>query len=184
MANALQSLMSGMTLDPSSPTPPPRKQSSASANPTNASTYGNRLPPLLHKYMNPGLVRPPNTGLTSSQHLNTESQRAPLLRLAGLNVPSPARTSKGFTTSSPKGKVSISQHTAKGIHGPAHSTTSRVMASSTTVLSNPAGGSQHVVGKKIDIGQYDGGFEVDDGKEVISGESAKILAMDSSSNST
>jgi aurora kinase len=125
----------------------------------------------MKKYMNPGLARPPNTGLISSTQVNPASQRGPLLKLAGLNVPSPSRQS----TISPKGKVSLAQHTAKGLHGPAHSTGGRVMASTAVVSSST---SQHGLTKKIDIGSYDGGLEVDDGREVVTGESAKILAMD------
>jgi len=181
MANSLQSMMSGLALgDPSSPTPAPRKQST---NPSNPPTQGNRLPAVMRKYMNPNLARPPNTGLTSSQHVNQDTHRSALLTLAGLNVPSPGRPSKGYSVASPKGKVSLTQHTAKGLHGPAHSTTTRVL-SSTTHGVVASGNSQHVLGKKVDIGVYDGGFEVDDGREVVTGESARILALDSSAGSS
>ena len=137
-----------------------------------AKSQSNRLPPVMKKYMNPGLVRPPNTGLatlasSSSNNVNTayqECQRAPLLKLAGLKQPM-----------SPKALVT-KQYTAHGIHGPAHATSSRAAASSTV---DPA--KHNPVVKKIDFGHYDGGLEADaDAAETVKGDAARLLEMDSS----
>ena len=193
MAQPITSLMSGLALDKSdSPTPAPRPVSRSSTNPTtgmaNAGAPGNRLPPALKKYMNPNLVRPPNSGVThggnhtsSTTTAYAESQRAPLLRLAGLNVPSPARNKHSSPTGKPS-KVSITQHTAHGLHGPAHSTTARAKSSSINPHQpNHAGVSQ--IPRKGEIGKYDGGLEADaEGKEVT-GDAGKILDMDSGSSS-
>ncbi|KAK1925790.1 serine/threonine-protein kinase 12 (aurora-B) [Papiliotrema laurentii] len=188
----LSNMMSGLSLgggsaDPSSPSPASR----AAAQPTASS--GNRLPVTMKKYMNPGLVRPPNTGLashhaqqsSSSSHATYgESARAPLLKLAGVNVDSPPRTHK---YSSPKGKGKTSlQHTAHGLHGPAHSTTGRALSSAI----NPNNPHQTLKTKEqrdkdaasAGIGKYDGGLEVDEaGREAVTGEAAKILELDSGS---
>jgi aurora kinase len=76
-----------------------------------------------------------------------------------------------------KGKLSINQHTAHGIHGPAHSTTSRALSGK--IDPNQAS-HQAVAAQKSGIGRYDGGLEADaEGKGVVRGESARILEMQS-----
>ncbi len=184
MAQSMASLMAGLALNA-----PPSSPSSKHPNNHHSSSDGNRLPPVLKKYMNPGLVRPPNTGL--SNHVPSgygESQRGPLLKLAGVNVPasSPARRSilKSGQNTSPPGKPhhkpSLSQHTAHGLHGPAHSTASRAMSSSI----HPHHATHPTTSgvRKVEIGKYDGGLEVDEaGREAVTGDAAKILEMDSSS---
>ena len=138
--------------------------------------------------MNPGLVRPPNTGLVGHVPSNYgEAQRGPLLKLAGLNVPtnSPARHSilKSSRTGSPPGKPhhkpSLSQHTAHGLHGPAHSTAGRALSSSI----NPHHATHPTASgiRKVEIGKYDGGLEADEaGRDAVTGDAAKVLEMDSS----
>ena len=182
MAQSMTSFMAGLTL--ATPTSPSSKQPTSSQYPP---TNGNRLPPVLKKYMNPGLIRPPNTGLANhNQSAYNESQRGPLLKLAGIYVPlsSPGRksSSKPGHTTSPPGKShhkpSLSQHTAHGLHGPAHSTASRAMSSSI----NPAHTTHPTATgiRKVEIGKYDGGLEADDaGRDVVTGDAAKILEMDS-----
>lgn len=138
---------------------------------------GNRLPPVMKKYMNAGLVRPPNTGLASlasasSNNANTayqEAQRGPLMKLAG--VP---RQSK--SPASPRA-LATKQYTAHGIHGPAHATSSRAAASSIAGPTNH----QPIAAKKFEFGQYDGGLEADaEVAETVGGEAARLLEMDSS----
>ncbi|WWC62733.1 uncharacterized protein I303_105330 [Kwoniella dejecticola CBS 10117] len=180
MSQPLSSMMSGLSLHgagPASPSPVGR-----STNPNGSSQ--NRLPPVLKKYMNPGLVRPPNTGLGSTSTANGygESQRGPLMKLAGINVPIQLKS----TTASPSGK--LKQHTAHGLHGPVHSTSSRALSSSLNpnASKHPVAGSHHTSqsqSKALDLGRYDGGLEADvEGKEVVTGESAKILELDSGSS--
>jgi aurora kinase len=192
MAQPLTNMMSGLSLGGPGQASPSAKQHHSSS--TNNAPNGNRLPPVLKKYMNPGLVRPPNTGLASaasqshSQQAYGESARGPLLKLAGVNVPmsthhqgsggsSGASKSSHHLSGSPGGKGhkhSLSQHTAHGLHGPAHSTSSRALASSlnphhathqTAAATASATASAGV--RKVDLGRYDG-------------ESAKLLELDSS----
>ena len=112
----LSTMLSGMHLSDATPTPAPRSNgvflptktstSTMAANPfssTSAGTAGagNRLPPVLQRYMNPDLIRPPNTGLSgasssgsstaygSGTTMNAADVRGPLLKLAGLNIPHP-----------------------------------------------------------------------------------------------
>lgn len=196
MAQPLANMMSGLSLVQSPGAKDRIQPSSTASNPTGG---GNRLPPVMKKYMNPNLVRPANTGLaahsTATTNSYNDSQRGPLLKLAGVNVPEQSRHSSipkavnnnnnnNNNVGSPAKshappKHSISQHTAHGIHGPAHSTTSRALSSSI----NPHHSTHPTVAsavRKVDIGKYDGGFEADEaGKEVVTGEAAKILEMDS-----
>lgn len=142
----------------------------------------------MKKYMNPDLVRPPNTGLANHHSSASSSSanpgaRGPLLKLAGLNVESPPRNGK-FSSPKGKGKSSIGVHTAHGIHGPAHSTTNRAMASAINahpVHPTAVGGAVKKVEKPdAGIGKYDGGLELDEANsQAVTGESAKLLEMDS-----
>lgn len=98
------------------------------------------------------------------------------MKLAGIN------TADGVLSkpSSPagKGKVSLSQHTAHGLHGPAHATASRALSGKI----EPTRSTTHAntSDPKSGIGRYDGGFETDaEGKEVVTGDAAKILEMQS-----
>ena len=191
----LSNMITGMSLGDGSSytTPTPRTAQS-----TNNGSGGNRLPIALKKYQNPAIVRPPNQGLAAHQATTsgskdgaehgeaTQSNRAPLLRLAGLNVPSPARPKH----SSPKGKPSLSQHTAHGLHGPAHSTTSRTMSSVIGTTSTHAPARPSVIKKpqaqvpEGGIGRYDGGLEADEAnREAVTGDAAKVLEMDSAQSS-
>ncbi|WWC88511.1 uncharacterized protein L201_003422 [Kwoniella dendrophila CBS 6074] len=183
----LYSMMGGLSLGDGAP-PSPSPMNRQTNNGHSSSSSQNRLPPVLKKYMNPGLVRPPNTGLptSSSSSTNThnngygESQRGPLLKLAGINVPMQSKS----TTNSPSGK--LKQHTAHGLHGPAHSTSSRTLSSSinpnvpkhsSTIQQNSSSTT-----KGFELGKYDGGLEADvEGKDGVSGEAAKLLALDSGS---
>jgi aurora kinase len=80
---------------------------------------------------------------------------------------------------SPKGKTSLSQHSAHGLHGPAHSTTSRTLSSSINPATTYVQANQV---RKVEIGRYDGGLEADieSRGEIHNGEAAKILELDSS----
>lgn len=121
----------------------------------------------MKKYMNPGLVRPPNSGLAS----HAEEQRRALLSMAGVNVPKQPQSSSHKTSPS-KSKHSL-QHTAHGIHGPAHATSARTQASSIVPAPKHAPNA-------MDLGKYDGGLEADEaGKEAVTGEAGKLLEMDS-----
>ena len=94
----------------------------------------------------------------------------PLLKLAGVNVPSPARQTSG----------KYKQHTAHGIHGPAHSTNKRLSSSShhQGQTAAAAGGM-----KKVELGRYDGGLEADEKEDVgVAGEASRVLEMDSAAS--
>ena len=101
------------------------------------------------------------------------------MKLAGMN------TADGVSSkpASPagKGKVSLSQHTAHGLHGPAHATTSRALSGKIEpIRSTHANANAAANDPKSGIGRYDGGFEADlEGKEVVTGDAAKILEMQS-----
>lgn len=154
---------------------------------SNAAAGNNRLPPLMKKYMNPGLVRPPNSGLASH---HAEAQRAALLNLATANPTAPPAHSSAVGKSSggsppPKPKASL-QHTAHGLHGPAHATAARTQASAiSSNAGHPSASSAAAAAvRKVDIGKYDGGFETDAADhEAPTGEAAKLLEMDSGSAS-
>ena len=170
----ISSMMSGLSLGPGSPNSKPHFGPSTSANP------GNRLPPLMKKYMNPQLVRPANTGLSLHQSTYGGSSREPLLKLAGVNV-APSIGQQHASTSKGQGHhgspaTHLVQHTAHGLHGPAHSTASRVMSASTQSHLVPSGSI-----RQAGIGRYDGGLEADEAsREAVTGEAAKILELDSS----
>ncbi|KAL7410429.1 kinase-like domain-containing protein [Mrakia frigida] len=74
------------------------------------------------------------------------------------------------------------QHTAQGIHGPAHATHLRVVASSLGASTSTAqarglqsggGGGAGAGGGKMDIGKYDGGFEADERERGGAGGEAR-----------
>lgn len=214
----ISSMMQGLSLgdrhhDPSSPTPQSRSGPSH-FNPHNAQSQQqgssqNRVPSVLKRYMNPGLTRPPNTGLAALSSAQAESIRGPLFKIAGVNnppsssttttstsaAPSQSRTNgQQFVTnnhkdnhaSSPRTKLSLTKHTAHGLHGPAHSTTSRALSSALNphATGHPSASaatttSSSAAGSKGGIGKYDGGLEADDvGKEVVNSEAAKVLELD------
>jgi aurora kinase len=177
MAKPLPDLMSGLSLAPSSPSG--KGQSAGSSSSSNTAPTTNRLPTIMKKYMNPGLVRPPNAALAAHASAHGESQRGPLLKLAGVNVH--PNSTKANGSPSKQHKPSLSQHTAHGLHGPAHSTTSRAQSSSLhPQTSHPTA---TAVARKVEIGKYDGGLEIDEaGKEAVTGEAGKILEMDSSAS--
>lgn len=163
MSQNVAAMMAGLSIDKQPP--PPRS--------------GDRLQPVLKKYMNPDYIRPANTGLAAGSSSGTQrsqdTQRAAFFKLAGVN------TAAGVVgkPQSPagKGKVSINQHTAHGIHGPAHSTSSRALSGKIDPFHTSH---QTVAAQKSGIGKYDGGLEADvEGKEVVTGESARILEMQS-----
>ncbi|KAL1408184.1 spindle assembly checkpoint kinase [Vanrija albida] len=177
MSQQLPNLMSGLSLNGGSSLAPPPRNPARPAPGSGADASPSRLPPLMKKYMNPGLVRPPNAGLASH---HAEAQRQALLSLAGVNV---SKEPKG-SSSTPKGAKSPERkpHTAHGIHGPAHASAARAGASSITQPSSHAAVSAAAGAGQRGIGKYDGGLEVDEAsKEVVTGESAKILDMDSGS---
>ncbi|WVQ83026.1 hypothetical protein IAT38_005164 [Cryptococcus sp. DSM 104549] len=168
----VDNLMAGLSLNgPQSPGGPKKQTTKPSASSSSSSSASqNRLPPVLKKYMNPGLVRPPNSGLaTSSSSSHTDASRGPLLTLAGVNVSS-HYSKPGGGSPMGKSKASLGQHTAHGIHGPAHSTTSRVMASGASsvakhpVASQASGSSAASSARGIELGKYDGGLEEDEAK--------------------
>ncbi|ORX37290.1 kinase-like domain-containing protein [Kockovaella imperatae] len=203
----LSAMLSGLYLGPSdSPTPDPGSRSiflasksaattTLSATTSSASTAvnpgtGNRLPPVMKKYMNPNLVRPPNTAV--SQHsssfsanpasitsgINKEAIRGPLLKLAGVNVPSPSRVPSG-------GKMPPKTHTAHGIHGPAHSTSKRLSSVGGATGQHTSSAGTTGGAKKIELGKYDGGLEADEGEDVgIPADAGRMLELDSSSSGT
>ncbi|WVR06452.1 hypothetical protein IAU60_003483 [Kwoniella sp. DSM 27419] len=171
----LHSMMSGLSLGPGapgSPSPAPRGQANQ---PSSSGSQQNRLPQALKKYMNPGLVRPANTGLANHTQY-AQSQRDPLMKIAGYNVPYQG-TKSAANSPSGKPKPSLSQHTAHGIHGPAHSTSSRTMSVNPNTVKHASTTS---ASRAMELGKYDGGLEADaEGKEVVTGESARILEMES-----
>ncbi|BEJ17090.1 hypothetical protein CspHIS471_0604910 [Cutaneotrichosporon sp. HIS471] len=143
----LPHLMENLSLNPRAAPSSPRSQPSAS----------NRLPPLMKKYMNPQLVRPPNAGL--------ESHSRTALQALADNA-----TASSIPKKSPRKPT---QHTAHGIHGPAHATSARSQASAINPGSRDGG-------RKMDLGTYDGGFERDVADvETVTGEAAKLLEMQS-----
>jgi len=165
MSQSVSAMMAGLSIDKTAP-PPPRPQA------------GQRLPPVLKKFMNPDYVRPANSGLAASSsgtQLSTENQRAAFFKLAGVNT---AGGPLGKPQSpAGKGKLSINQHTAHGIHGPAHATSARAQSGK---LDPFQATHQTVAAQKSGIGKYDGGLEADmEGKEVVAGDSARILEMQS-----
>lgn len=189
MSQSVTNMMGGMSLGPPSPKPKTRPSATnAGSQQVDPSSSTNRLPPLMKKYMNPAMVRAPNTGLQNLPSASSSSSsaagiasisayqegiRGPLLKLAGVNVPvNPAHHPTSFRSPA-KSKQSLTQHTAHGLHGPAHSTTARVHASSVAPLQ----------AKRPDVGKYDGGLETDDARDVH-GESAKVLDMDSSASAS
>lgn len=173
MAQQLPSMMESLSLKSGTSTAIPSSPSRSTP-----SSNSNRLPPLMKKYMNPGLIRPPNAGLVSHHE---QAQRAALLDLAGANTSVPkshasALAKSGGAASSPRKPT---QHTAHGIHGPAHATASRTQASSIRPAATHATATASS-SSKVDFGQYDGGFEADvEGKEAVTGEAAKILELQS-----
>ncbi|ADV22068.1 AUR protein kinase [Cryptococcus gattii Ru294] len=187
-------LMAGLSLyGPQSPKGPKAQQAGKTQGSSHSSQSQNRLPPVLKKYMNPGLVRPPNSGLANNNHPSSSysdpSSRGPLLTLAGVNVSYPK---SGTVSPVSKSKGAIGYHSAHGIHGAAHATSSRAMASSI----NPgapkhaiASSSAHVMnsasenGKSLELGRYDGGLEEDEANHGdVSGPTAKMLELSSVSD--
>lgn len=161
--------MSGLSLDT-------KQQAASSSRP-----QGDRLAPVLKKYMNKDIVRPPNTGLSASaagNAISQEQRRIALMKLAGHNTANgvPGKSAGGGSPAG-KGKISINQHTAHGLHGPAHATSSRALSGKIEPY-HPTHPS--AVAAKNGIGKYDGGLEADaEGKEIVTGESAKLLEMQS-----
>lgn len=184
-------LMAGLSLyGPQSPKGPKAQQAGKTQGSSHSSQSQNRLPPVLKKYMNPGLVRPPNSGLANNNHPSSSysdpSSRGPLLTLAGVNVSYPK---SGTVSPVSKSKGAIGYHSAHGIHGTAHATSSRAMASSTNTDAPKhamATSSAHVMnsasenGKSLELGRYDGGLEEDEANHGdVSGPTAKMLELSS-----
>lgn len=184
-------LMAGLSLyGPQSPKGPKVQQAGKIQGSSHSSQSQNRLPSVLKKYMNPGLVRPPNSALANNNHPSSSysdpSSRGPLLTLAGVNVSYPK---SGTVSPASKSKGAIGYHSAHGIHGAAHATSPRAMASSV----NPgapkhaiATSSAHVMnsasenGKSLELGRYDGGLEEDEANHGdVSGPTAKMLELSS-----
>lgn len=185
----LPQMMDSLSLSSSSQLQPPLSPNSAKAN---------RLPPLMKKYMNPGLVRPPNTGL--AQH-----QSAALLSMASASV---AATPSGIPKPSPKkaGSASVTSSPARPRQFTANTGSIKVvkpLRPSHTVASNYAkdgrverererDGKEHKGDKEKErekerdaIGTYDGGLERDAAqKGEVTGEAASLLAMSSTSPSS
>jgi aurora kinase len=144
-----------------------------------------RLAPVLKKYMNPALAasRPPNQGpsiYAEQQASGSAAMRGPLLKLAGINVDRLAPT---HGSSSPSGKKPVA-HTAHGVHGPAHATSSRIMTS--TVPSQAPKKVPVVNVNDMPIGKYDGGLEREEreivrmqGGREVADYTGKILDVDS-----
>lgn len=183
-------LMAGLSLyAPQSPRGSKSQQAGKTQESSHSSQSQNRLPPVLKKYMNPGLVRPPNSGLANNSHPSSscsDTSRGPLLTLAGVNVSYPK---SGALSPTSKFKGASGYHSAHGIHGPAHSTSSRAMASSI----NPGASkhsavtsSAHITNsasencKSLELGRYDGGLEEDEANHGdVSGPTAKMLELSS-----
>lgn len=146
----------------------------------------NRLPSVMKKYMNPGLVRPPNSALATH---HAEAQRAALLNLASAtNIPSKSSsTSKSQNSPSSKSKTKTSlqhQHSVHGVHGPGHGTSARIPSASSASRQSAATSTtaSSSATRKVDLGKYDGGLEADAAdREPATGEAAKVLEMDSGS---
>lgn len=189
-AQPLSSMMSSLNLgstDPSRTAFVPSKTTLSNPSTVQTAGTGNRLPPVMKKYMNPNLVRPPNTAVgqwssgagsgstftsSNSTSTNKDAIRGPLMKLAGINLPSPNRV--------PSGSYKPQTHSAHGIHGPAHSTSKRL---SNTTTAHTASASAAGSGAKIELGRYDGGLEADEGEDKgLLGEPSKLLEMDSSSS--
>jgi aurora kinase len=182
MANPLAGMMSSLSIAPAPS--PPRTASAVGSSSTSTAASTNKPPRLggvMTKYMNPDFVRPANKGLTSraadGSGVDPSAARAPLFKIAGLNttipsdVPSSTAQTKPSSGHTPK-KHALTQHTAHGIHGPAHSTTGRAMAPSIQAragLTSNGG-----------IGKYDGGLEKDwEARDAPTGDAAKSLDLDS-----
>lgn len=98
------------------------------------------------------------------------------MKLAGINTADGVSSKPGSPAG--KGKVSLSQHTAHGLHGPAHATSSRALSGK--IEPTRSTHANAASDPKSGIGRYDGGFETDaEGKEVVTGDAAKILEMQS-----
>lgn len=181
----LPQMMDSLSLSASANLQPPLSPTSAKAN---------RLPPLMKKYMNPGLVRPPNTGL--AQH-----QSAALLSMAsagpsGIPKPSPKKAGSASVAPSPAKprQFTAGSGSIKAVKPP--------LRPSHTVASNYAkdgrekererevkkeeGQKERGGEKEKDaIGTYDGGLERDVAqKGEVTGEAASLLAMSSTSPSS
>lgn len=120
-----------------------------------------------------------NSSAQPSTHHQPASQptsRAPLMKLAmgapnNSRIPSSAAPSPSHAYRQPSNSGYPHQHTAQGIHGPAHATHLRVgsgvvrgLPGGAVALGTTAGapGVQGGQGMKMDIGRYDGGFEADE----------------------
>jgi aurora kinase len=209
----LDALMSELSVGSHPSTKASTTNASSTGSTGGAAGQGRLKPMILNRYCSPAFQRPPNTGLAArsaeqdaqqaqGQHRTThgvynESARGPLLKLAGINVPVP-----GGTASPAKPK----QYVAHGVHGPAHGTSSRLGAASSTADGlkvqggharlHTASSSQNVAAQngsgstsapsgsgsssKGGLGAYDGGFETDvKDREAPQGEAARMLEMES-----
>jgi aurora kinase len=198
MAQPISSMMQGLSIgDPSSPTPRPRPGASGQQQQQQQQKpqQQSRVPPVLQRYMNPGLTRPPNTGLAALSSSHAESIRGPLFKIAGVNQPPPQGSSSSSSSQyqygkpapttttahgSPKTKLSLTKHTAHGLHGPAHSTTSRALSSALNPHATGHPGTSAATAassssSKGGIGKYDGGLE----EVVVNSEAAKVLELES-----
>ncbi|CAK9784356.1 kinase-like protein [Cutaneotrichosporon oleaginosum] len=156
----LPHLMESLSLHSRAAPASPRSQPSHASQ--SQPSQSNRLPPLMKKYMNPHLVRPPNTGLESHS-------RAALQALADNATASSTASASAIPQKTRTSPRKPTQHTAHGIHGPAHATAARTQASSLVPKE-----------RKMDLGTYDGGFERDVADvETITGEAAKVLELQS-----
>ncbi|WVQ73119.1 hypothetical protein IAR50_002683 [Cryptococcus sp. DSM 104548] len=179
----VSNLMAGLSVGgPQSPSGSKTKQVNRSHTASSSQPQSqNRLPPVLKKYMNPGLVRPPNSALANTNN-NSYDSRGPLLTLAGVNVAVPK---PGSGSPMGKAKGSMGHHAAHGIHGPAHATAQRAMAinhQSGAKHAMPSGNSASGT-RGPDLGRYDGGLEEDEAKAgEASGPSAKTLEMSSAND--
>lgn len=187
----LPQMMDSLSLSASSQLQPPLSPTSAKAN---------RLPPLMKKYMNPGLVRPANTGL--AQH-----QSAALLSMAaagpsGIPKPSPKKLPGGGSVAASPAKprqFTAGTGSIKAVKPPLRPSHSVPAASASAGAHAKREGEKSERGEKERekerererererdaIGTYDGGLERDVvQKGEVTGEAASILSMSSTSPSS
>lgn len=131
---------------------------------------GARDPPaVLKNYMNPALLQ------QRSQQPGASAHAEKMMKLAGVPLASALPSQPNYMPSPSKaGKMPTkTQHVAHGVHGPAHSTTSRVLTSSILPAKKVAPTNNTLgvpMSKDVQFGKYDGGLKMDGEDPVRQGE--------------
>jgi aurora kinase len=135
--------------------------------PTKSSASGSRPPVQMKKFMNPIPQR--------QQNPYAESGKSAMMRLAG--VPNPERVPLGSSNAAnPSGTGSPARahvkgvHTAHGVHGPAHSSTGRLLTSTLGPQKKVPTASSTLAGASVkdgkDFGKYDIGVNRDENTPI------------------